>query len=758
MLYSIDTPPRYVSGPLHIGHATSYSQIDFVARYKRMRGFDVFFPLCVDANGLPIEVELEKMHGVDPKEVGRKKFNEMCRRFAEQNAKKVIDQYKALSISMDDSLYYRTDSPEYRRITQITFIDLFKRGLIYRDRRPVNWCPRCKTSLADAELEYRQRKNGLNYITFRLEGGDVTIATTRPELLFACKLLAFHPGDERYKGLERKSALTPFGKWVKIVKDGSVDPDFGSGMVMICTIGDREDLRWVRKYRLEIDRAIDEEGKMTSLCGEYEGLTVEEARSAVLEDLEEKGLIVKGEKIDQNVAVCWRCHTPIEFLVEDQWFLKTIAFKREMEKVADEMDFYPDFMRVRLKEWISSLEWDWPISRMRYYATPLPIWYCENCPHVVVAEKGQCYVDPTLDPPPVDRCPRCGGPLRGSEEVFDTWMDSSVTPLVNRENGANYPMSLRPQSHDIIRTWLYYTSLRCYLATGEKPFDSVMISGFILAPDGRPMHASWGNAIDPMEVIERYGSDCLRYFAANCALGVDTPFRWNDVKRGAKFLQKLRNVVKFITIARSNFESRSEAVELRAIDRWALTWLSEIVERVTTSMEKLDFQHAIREVESFLWHTFADDYIEMAKYRIYKDVDGVDKEGAIYALTTIGKDVLKMLHPFLPSITRELYAQIDPEGSIISWPEPQARYPESFASGERARSLISALRGLKSSMSLPLSSELSSVTVYVGRDEELADFYDEIKATIHVKKLIFTTSPPQESAKLAGSYQVVIDN
>jgi len=756
MLYSIDTPPRYVSGPLHIGHATSYSQIDFVARYKRMRGFDVFFPLCVDVNGLPIEVEVEKRYGVNPKEVGRKKFNELCREFAEQNIQRVRDQYNRLSISMDDSIYYRTDSPEYRKITQLTFIDLFERDLVYRDKRPVNWCPRCATSLADAEVEYRLRKSGFNHIIFKMDDSEVIVATTRPELIPACKLLAYHPGDDRYEGLEGKTAVTPIGDRVKIVEDEAVDPDFGSGMVMICTIGDKEDLRWVHKYKLEIDRAIDEEGKMTPLCGKYEGMAVEKARRAIVEDLEEECLIVKKEKIDQNVAVCWRCHTPIEYLVTDQWFLKTMAFKDEVDGIADEMRFYPDFMRTRLKDWTSSLEWDWPISRMRYYATPIPIWYCEDCSSVVVAKREQCYVDPTLDPPPVDKCPRCGGPLKGSDEVFDTWMDSSITPLVNRENGSNYPMSLRPQSHDIIRTWLYYTALRCYLSTGQKPFDSVMISGFILAPDGRPMHASWGNAIDPIEIVEKYGSDCLRYFAANCALGMDTPFRWNDVKRGAKFQRKLRNVVKFVTIAQD--KSQNGDRDLRPADRWILTALSKVMEKATSYMDEMDFQHAIREVEDFVWHIFADDYIEMAKYRIYGG-DGEDRretESAIYTLARIGKDVVKMLHPFLPSITEELYYQLDPEGSIISWPEPELRDEKSYDGGEKARSLISGLRALKSSMALPLSSELSSVTIYAGG--ELADFYDEIKETLHIRDLHFTDAPPPEGAERVGEFSVLLND
>ena len=587
-VYSIDNPPRYTSGSLHLGHATGYSLIDFAARYHRMRGYNVFFPLCFDVNGTPTEVRVEKKYGITKLSIPRQEYIKLCSEYANSFIEEMTRQFEILGESMDPSIYYQTDAPYYRRITQISFLRMLEKGLVYKGTFPVNWCPRCITALADAEVEYQQNVTKLNYIKFRVEGEDdyAIIATTRPELICTCQLAAVHPEDTENRHLVGKTLLTPlYGRRVRVVADPKVDPNFGSGVVMICTIGDRDDLEWVMKYDLPLEKGIDEQGRMTQTCGRYTGLRVRDARSRAIEDLREAGLLVKQEDTQQNVSTCWRCHEPIEFLSVPQWFLKTLNFKADVLSKADEVRWFPEFMKVRLRDWVESLEWDWVISRQRYFATPIPVWECVRCGNVVPAREEDCYVDPTIDPPPVRECPRCGGELKGCEDVFDTWMDSSVSPLYNtywlrdeERFKRLYPMSLRPQSHDIIRTWAFYTILREHLLVGMRPWDDIMIHGFIMASDGTPMHSSLGNVIDIMPILERNGADALRYYACTCALGEDNAFREKDVVHGGRLCTKLWNVGRFVGAVIKNMP---EMRGLRDTDRWIVSRYSWVVEVAT---------------------------------------------------------------------------------------------------------------------------------------------------------------------------------
>ena len=448
--YSIDVPPRYASGPLHAGHAVHYTHIDFAARYKRMRGYNIFFPLCFDVNGIPVEERVERQLKITRKDIDRHEFIKLCSEFAEKNIKTMTDQFTILGESMDPTIYYQTNAEYYRRITQISFIELYKKGHIYKGEFPVNWCPRCMTAMADAEVTYTDRKSSLNTIKFYFKnqpseqilkfhgigkdekGAYVEIATTRPEMLPSCQIVAVHPADERAPWLIDQRIIIPlFNKEVKIVEDESVDPEFGSGVVMICTVGDKEDLNWVFKYKLTIEMSIDEEGKMTSILGKYKGMKIEEARKTIIEDMKIQDILIKQESLDQNIGVCWRCKTPVEFINAKQWFLKTIIFKNMVLEKSNEMNWYPEFMKIRLEDWVNSLQWDWVISRQRYFATPIPLWECSKCGEVVLAKVEDCYIDPTIDKPPVAKCPKCGGDLKGCEDVFDTWMDSSISPLYN---------------------------------------------------------------------------------------------------------------------------------------------------------------------------------------------------------------------------------------------------------------------------------------------------------------------------------------
>jgi len=742
--YSIDVPPRYASGPLHAGHAVHYTHIDFAARYKRMQGYNVFFPLCFDVNGIPIEERVERQLNITRKDIDRHEFTKLCSEFAQKNIATMTNQFIRLGESMDSSIYYQTDAEYYRRITQISFLELFHKGYIYKGQFPVNWCPRCMTAMADAEVVYNDRTTKLNTIKFYFikpqdeqilkfhgigkdkQGVYIEIATTRPEMLPVCQIVAVHPTDERASWLVDQMVKVPgFDKEVKIVEDDAVDPVFGTGLVMICTIGDKEDLNWVFKYKLPLEMSIDEEGKMTAICGKYKGMKIEDARKTVIEDMTKNGLFIKQEPLAQNVGVCWRCKTPVEFINAKQWFLKTIPFKQMVLDTSNAMRWHPEFMKIRLEDWVNSLEWDWVISRQRYFATPIPLWECEQCEEVVLARPEDCYIDPTIDKPPVDKCQKCGGRLKGCEDVFDTWMDSSISPLYNtfwkrdeKKFKKLYPMSLRAQAHDIIRTWAFYTILRCTLLTDEKPFENIMMGGFILSEDGTPMHASLGNVIDPLQVIDDSGTDAFRCYAASCALGEDNPFRRKDVIRGTKLLRKLWNVQQFIgNIIKEGKPVRPKKIQ--DIDLWILTKYSKLVKKCTEQMDVFDYSQAMKEIEYFLWHELADHYIEMIKGSIYHKEN---VESIRYTLYTIGLGILKLIAPIFPHITEEIYWDLykefenDTSIHVSAWPEPVVIDEEKENAGESVKNYIAQVRAWKSEQGIALNAPIQAIATYVPKE------------------------------------------
>lgn len=720
-IYSIDNPPRYASGALHLGHAYQYTVIDFAARYRRLRGDNVFFPLCFDLNGTPVEVAVEKELGRRATEIPRQEFVRACSAFAQGFVAEMTRQFELLGVGMDASIYYQTDAQDYRRLTQISFLRMLGKGLAYKRQFPVNWCPRCRTALAEAEVDYETGATHLCYIQFALEGTEerITVATTRPELLVTCQLVAVHPEDAAKARYVGQRATTPlFHRSVPIITDPKVDPSFGSGFVMICTIGDKEDLAAVMKYQLPLEKAIDEEGRMTELAGKYAGLPVADARQRVIADLQAAGLLLRQEPIAQNLGVCWRCATPIEFLNVPQWFLKTLDFKGEVAALSRKVRWHPEFMAQRLENWNEMLAWDWVVSRQRYFATPIPVWECPSCDFVLPAREAQCYLDPTITPPPRATCPKCRAKLQGCPDVFDTWMDSSITPLYNafwlrdaRRFRRLFPMSLRPQSHDILRTWAYYTLVRSLQLTGERPWENIVITGFIMAPDGTPMHTSRGNIIDPMPLLERYGGDAMRYFAATCSLGTDHAFQEKELVRGLRLVGKLWNVMSFVGSVAPKASRRPRRLAL--LDRWILARYSEVVRAASEASDRYRFDRAMAALEQFLWHEFADHYLELVKGRAYTKQDA----SARYTLHTIGFGLLRMASVILPFVAEEAYQQFfrashKPKSVHVSgWPEPVLEDAEAVAAGEQAKTIVAAVRAWKASRGIPLNTELPSVEV-----------------------------------------------
>lgn len=735
--FSIDVPPRYASGKLHIGHSFHYTHQDFVARYKRLRGYEVFFPLCFDVNGMPIEVNVEKKYKIRMKDYTREEFNKLCEKFANENIDSMIEQFNMLGVSLDPSLYYRTDAEYYRKLTQITFLELLEKGLTYRALHPVNWCPRCETALAESEIVYEEREVLLNDVRFKGDDFEIIISTTRPELLPACLALAVNPKDERYSRFIGKEVEVPlFGKKVRVIADDDVLMDFGTGAEMVCSVGDKDDLKMIYRHNLPLIKSLDERGRLTEIGGEYTGMEADKAKKAILDDLKNKGYLINQTRIKHNVGTCWRCGHSLEFLQKEQWFIKTLEFKDEIIKAAREIRWFPEFMKVRLEDWVNSLSWDWVISRQRYFATPIPVWYCENG-HIIPATKEQCYVDPLLDKAPVERCPECGGKLNGSDEVFDTWMDSSISPLYHTHYGRDeslfsrlFPMDFRPQGQDIIRTWAFYTILRSKLATGKIPWRDIMVDGNIMAPDGRPMHASWGNVIDPLVLLEKYGADPFRYFTSQCSLGEDTPFKERDLVRGQRLVNKIYNITNFVIFAKSLTRIQDEE---KPTDHWIRYRLSKTIENATVFMDNYAFDKAMKIIEDFIWHDLADNYIEAVKHRI-------SGKRAYEILSEVVLKSIVLISPMLPFISEDSYQRAFREEMEVksigqlSWPDPPNYDMEKARDGEATVEAIAMLRAEKGINKISLNERVEKA--YLVKLKDVNIDYHEIKGTLNIGEIV----------------------
>jgi len=547
-IFVIDTPPPYPSGrPWHIGAAAQYAQIDMIARTARMMGYEVRFPIGIDRNGIPVEKYVERELGVRLTEVSRPEFLKLCSDTLDKLEAEMISIMRRMGLSGELADHYRTDSEDYRALTQATFIELFKRGLIYISSRPNNYCWECGTTVADAEIDYREASTRLVYMKFTVkETGEVVIvASTRPELLCACRALIYNPSDNRYAHLEGMTAIVPiYGQEVPIIPHKAARPKFGSGLVMVCSYGDQTDVQLFRELGLSEVIAIDTSGKMTEVAGPLSGLPVKEAREKIIEMLQSSGLVEKIENIIHNEPICERSGTPIEIIPMNEFYLKQLEYKEELLRIIDKMKFHPPFHRQLLIDWINSLMIDWPISRRRYYATEIPIWYCKNCGEPHLPKPGK-YYRPWIEKAPFEKCSKCGSTeFIGEERTFDTWMDSSITPLFisgyKRDSKLfrrAYPTGIRPQGKDIVRTWLYYTVLRCYQLTGRPPFKNVWIGGLGLDEKGEKMSKSRGNVIDPVPILEKYGADVFRYWSAQeASLGYDFRISEQRIASAGKFL------------------------------------------------------------------------------------------------------------------------------------------------------------------------------------------------------------------------------
>ncbi|MEM4616345.1 MAG: valine--tRNA ligase [Archaeoglobaceae archaeon] len=749
--YIIDTPPPYPTGSFHIGHALNWCIIDFIARYKRMNGYEVMFPQGWDCHGLPTEVKVEEKYGIKKNEVDREKFRELCVKFTEENIAKMRATAKRLGFSIDWSKEYITMYPEYYTKTQISFVRMFKNGLIYRGYHPVIICPRCETTIALAEIEYRKGKTKLNYIKF---SDDVVIATTRPELIPACVALAVNPEDKRYTHLVGKKVKVPVGGYeVKIIADEAVDPNFGTGIVMICTFGDRQDVKWWKKYGLELRNIINRDGTLNELAGKYQGLKISEAREKIIADLKAEGKVLRQEEVEHNVGVCWRCKTPVEIFPAEQWFVK--VDKEKIVEMAKKIKWVPDFMFDRLLSWVEAMEWDWVISRQRVFATPIPVWYCKKCGKVIVAEEDWLPVDPTKEKP---RKPcECGSSeFEGEKDVLDTWMDSSITPLViaGWPQLREYPVSLRPQGHDIIRTWAFYTILRSQALENEIPWKEIVINGIVFGEDGRKMSKSIGNVISPEEVVEKYGADALRQWAASGVIGEDLIFSWREVVAASRFQQKLWSVARFALTHISDYEEKPEDIErLRIADKWIISKLNRLIAFVRENMDKYRFDEALKAIRSFVWYELADNYIELVKGRLYS---GEESDPAKFTLKYVLDRILRLLAPITPFITEEIWSRFS-KGSVHLQSYPSVEWQmideEAEKVGEEMKEILSAIRKLKHDKGLALNAPLKKIIVFTQLNLDALDLKFATNSEVEITREMPATK--EEVKKIKPKFAVL---
>ena len=661
-IFSIDTPPVYPSGIWHIGAVAHYATIDMIARTQRMKGYEVLFPFCLDRNGINIELVVEKKYKKHLHEFEREEFNELCKKEIDEISKQIVDLAKKIGMSAefdDRRYYYETDSPEYRKVTQATFIDIWNKGMVYEDFRPSYYCPDCGTTIAEAEIFYEEKPTTLNDVKFRVKetNEDLVIATTRPELLCACQAILFHPDDDRYKRLDGMHAIIPlYDRAVEIKAHRAAQMEFGTGIMMICSYGDQTDIQLFRELSLEPINAIDEHARMTEAAGKYSGLKVKKAQEAIIEDLKKNGLLEKQMTISHRTPICERSKTPIEFIPMKEWYLKQLQFLDDVKRSADEMAFHPKRHKQILLDWIESVTIDWPISRRRYYHTEIPIWYCKKCGKAHVPKPGK-YYQPWKDKAPFEQC-SCGGKeFVGEDRVFDTWMDSSISALyvcgyLRDEQLFNrlFPCSMRPQGRDIVRTWLYYTTLRIGQLLDKKPFEHVWITGMGLDQFGKKMSKSRGNVVEPGSVLQKYGAEAFRYWAASeVNVGEDYRISEDRISGTAKFLTKLWNVARFI----STFDTKDQPDALGPTDRWILAELNDLIRECELGYNDFNFFVPATRIRDFLWNIFAPHYIEMVKQRAYKgDV------GALYCLNEVLQNVLKMLAPICPFITDRIYRDV----------------------------------------------------------------------------------------------------
>lgn len=749
-VYSIDTPPPTVSGNIHIGHIFSYSQTEMIARYKRLRGYNVFYPFGFDDNGLPSERLVEKEQGKKAHEIGREAFAKLCYETTDKYEDEFKNLFSRLGVSTDWDIAYKTISPTTTKISQLSFLDLVDKGHCYHKESPSLWCTECLTSIAQAELETKTIKTTFNYIKFKTvdENEEFIIATTRPELLPAIVCVFVNPEDDRHKHLIGKYAKIPvINVEVPIMADDKVAIDKGTGVVMCCTFGDQTDIEWWRKYNLPLKNILTPDGKIVDDVKDYGGLKIKEARSKIIEDLQSQNCILKVEEFEHEVQTHERCGREVEYSVIKQWFIDIMNHKDDFIKIGNEIKWHPEHMQNRYNEWVENVMWDWCISRQRYFGIPFPVWYCKDCGNPIFASEEDLPVNPLVDHPTTNCA--CGSKEYTPEsDVMDTWATSSVTPLINMRYGEkiNYedilnPMSLRSNASDIIRTWDFYTIVKSFYHLGKKPWDNVMISGFVMAGKGEKISKSKGNSkSEPLEIIKEYSADAVRYWAGSGRLGTDIVFSEETLQRGRKLINKLWNVSKFIEMHLQDYEDK-EFNDFEYIDRWILGSFQEMEKGFLKYLDEYEVGLALNHLEKFFWN-FCDNYIEIVKHRLYRpeEFGETPRYSGQKTVYTILYKLLQNFSIFFPFITEEIYQALYHEEKSIHLTEIKPLnydFEEEIKNGDLMIEIISQARGVKTNNNVSLKTPIKNLDIGVSNSLYYAieKSSKDLKATLFIENL-----------------------
>jgi valyl-tRNA synthetase len=713
--FAVDTPPPTVSGSLHVGHVFSYTHQDLLVRFHRMMGLGIFYPMGWDDNGLPTERRVQNYFNVrcdpglnydptfqpqgpgpgPPRLISRKNFIELCHTMTAQDEVAFKELWSRLGLSVDWSLEYATIDNHCRRISQISFIRLFEMGAAYQTSAPTMWDVDFQTAVAQAEIEDRQVRGHFHHIRFGVEGGGgFSVLTTRPELLAACVAVTVHPDDERHKDLVGKGAITPvFHVPVPILADPRVDPQKGTGIVMVCTFGDATDVDWWREHGLPLRQIIDRSGHLvpvefgrrgwdsqdpasaTEAFQKLQGSNLKQARAQMVQLLRNVGaLLGEPEQTVHAVKFYEKGDQPLELIPTRQWFIRVLEHRQALIEAGERITWHPAFMGVRYRNWVEGLNQDWCISRQRYFGVPFPVWYPVDQSGQVLYDKPiladieRLPVDPLSDAPPGYSEEMRGQPCGfvGDPDVQDTWATSSLTPQIvtgwessPERHERLFPMDIRPQAHEIIRTWAFYTITKSWLHHREIPWRNIVISGWILDPDRKKMSKSKGNVVTPTHLLDTYSSDAVRYWAAKARAGVDTAYDEAVFRVGKRLVTKLYNASRFVGGCLGNLDRarlRAPSV-VQELDRGFISSLRETIERATSAYRAFEWAGALETVESFFWSEFCDDYLEFVKHRAYREQLDDGKLSALATLRISLSTLLRLFAPTIPFITEELWSK-----------------------------------------------------------------------------------------------------